>query len=68
MIRHLWTRGRFGWSFIALVMFHTFLLIAFDYVWRLVQMPFLHLVLVFVGFWIIGNIVIAIVTLRLSRG
>lgn len=66
-MRYFWTRGRIGWPTMALVVFHTLLLLAFDYVWRLVQIPFLQLLLIFAGIWVVGIIAIVGATARLSR-
>lgn len=38
MIRRLWVDGRFSWTAIGALVFLTVSLLAFDFVWRIVQM------------------------------
>lgn len=40
MPRWLWTDGRFSWSAIAVVVFATLSILAFDVAWRVVRLRF----------------------------
>ena len=48
----LWKDGRFGWPLVVAVAFVSASLVASDYVWRLVQIPFETLLII----WFVANI------------
>lgn len=60
----LWTQGRLGWPLVALIVFSTVLVLAFDYCWRLIKAPFWEFALAGLSAWIVGVAVIVAV----SRG
>lgn len=59
MIR-LWRNGRLSWLFVALVAYCTAALVLFDYIWRVVVMPFPAMLAAGFGAWAFGVVVISL--------
>lgn len=65
-MRWLWTAGRFGWPFVAVVAYSTVSIILFDYMWRVVLMPFPEMLVAGFAAWLVGLGVIVVFIRRIS--
>ncbi|MEZ5758861.1 MAG: hypothetical protein R3D86_11635 [Emcibacteraceae bacterium] len=54
----IWNKdeNRFSWSFIILVVYSTLFLVAFDLIWRLVNIGFMELAVGGAVLWLIGAV------------
>lgn len=56
----IWAHGRFGWPLIALALYTTVLVLAFDYAWRLIKAPFWQFIAAAAIAWAVGVAVIVV--------
>lgn len=57
----MWINGRLAWPPVALVVFTTALVLAFDFSWRLITAPFWMFAAAAIAAWLIG---VALITWR----
>jgi hypothetical protein len=63
----IWINGRLAWPPVALVVFTTVLVLAFDFSWRLITAPFWMFATATIIAWLIGVAIIVMLARRFGR-
>lgn len=67
MKARIWCNGRMSWLWVALLVYATVCVLAFDYAWRVIQAPFELLVAGAAVLWLGGSVALILIGRRARR-